>query len=152
MPVLPMSESTFSADLVKALGAIPAMAKDAQNPFFKSQYLTLDKIIATIRPILAANNLVVMQNILAVEGGMACQTVIRHSSGESISSDLLIFPCAVTDPQKIAGLITYLKRYQLGAFLLISTDQDDDANQVAAEVTAPKTKKAAAAPVTGNPF
>lgn len=145
-----MSESTFSADLVKALGAIPAMTKDSENPFFKAKYLSLDRIIATIRPIFAANNLAVMQNILAVEGGMACQTTIRHSSGESISSDLLIFPCAVTDPQKIAGLITYVKRYQLGAFLLISTDTDDDANLITAEVAAPKTKKAVVA--AGNPF
>ena len=154
MPGMRMSDSNFNADLVAALGEIPVIHKDASNPFFNSQYLTLDGIINTVRPILAKHRLALMQNIWAVGDGMACRTTIKHVSGEKIESDVLIFPCAQKDPQKIASLITYLKRYQLGAFLMISTDSDDDGN--AASVV-PKTQPAAAkskksAPLGDIPF
>lgn len=124
-------DNTFNKDLVACLSDIPVIHKDAVNPFYSSKYLTLDAIINTIRPIFKKHNLCFMQNIWAVGDGMACRTTIRHISGDSIQSDVLIFPCAQKDPQKIASLITYLKRYQLGAFLGISTDSDDDANAVA---------------------
>ncbi len=140
-----MSELNFNKDLVSALGAIPVIKKDASNPFFNSQYLTLDHMIEVVRPILAKHNLAIQQNIWAVGDGMACRTVLRHASGDKVESDVLIFPCTQKDPQKIASLVTYLKRYQLGAFLGISTDSDDDANSVAekpaAKPKAPQPKK-----------
>jgi hypothetical protein len=141
-----MSEANFNADLVAALGEIPVITKDAQNPFFNSKYLTLDAIINTVRPILAKNRLAMIQNIWAVGDGMACRTTIVHTSGQQLQSDVLIFPCLQKDPQKIASLITYLKRYQLGAFLGIATDQDDDGNAASKPAptnkpTPPKSKK-----------
>ncbi len=140
-----MSDANFHKDLVAALGAIPTIHKDASNPFFNSKYLTLDGILTTIRPIFNKHGLAVMQNIWAVGDAMACRTTIRHITGEKIESDVLIFPCAHKDPQKIASLITYLKRYQLGAFLGISTDQDDDGNAASvapkAHTAAPYSKK-----------
>lgn len=136
-------DNTFNKDLVSALGEIPVIHKDAQNPFYNSTYLTLDGIINAVRPIFKRHNLAIMQNIWAVGDSMACRTIIRHSSGESIQSDVLTFPCPHKDPQKIASLVTYLKRYQLGAFLGISTDSDDDANAVAEKPAKAAPKKAA---------
>jgi hypothetical protein len=123
-----MADHNFNADLVAALGEIPVIHKDASNPFFNSSYLTLDGIINTVRPILAKHHLALIQNIWAVGDGMACRTTILHTSGQQLQSDVLIFPCLQKDPQKIASLITYLKRYQMAAFLGIATDQDDDGN------------------------
>ena len=136
-------DNSFNKDLVSALGEIPVIHKDASNPFFNSKYLTLDGIINTVRPIFRTHNLALMQNIWAVGDGMACRTVIRHISGESIQSDVLTFPCPHKDPQKIAGLVTYLKRYQLAAFLGIAADEDTDGNDVAEQPKAKATKKAA---------
>ena len=136
-------DNSFNKDLVCALGEIPVIHKDASNPFFNSKYLTLDGIINTVRPIFKRHNLAFMQNIWAVGDGIACRTTIRHTSGESISSDVLTFPCPHKDPQKIAGLVTYLKRYQLAAFLGIAADEDQDGNAVAVErqIPAVKSKK-----------
>lgn len=135
-------DNTFNKDLVTALSAIPTIQKDASNPFYQSRYLTLDRMIEVVKPIFAKHGLAIQQNIWAVGDGMACRTVIRHISGEKLESDVLVFPCPQKDPQKIASLVTYLKRYQLGAFLGISTDSDDDANMVA-EKPAVKPKAAA---------
>jgi hypothetical protein len=132
--------SDFYKDLVSALGDIKPIQKDSNNPHFKSAYLSLDGLLEAVRPILKEHNLAVMQNIWAAGDGIACKTTLIHSTGSSISSDILIFPAAQKSPQQLGSLITYLKRYQISAFLGISSDEDDDGN--VAQKPATKAKKA----------
>lgn len=115
--------------LVEFHKQLKPIKKDAENPFFKSDYLTLSGILDAVRHPLASNGLVIIQSMKVQESNTVLITKLAHESGEEIQSEM-IMPM-LSDPQKQGSLITYYKRYQLQAILGISTaDEDDDANLV----------------------
>jgi hypothetical protein len=115
--------------LVKFHASLKPIQKDAQNPFFKSDYLTLSGIIDAIRPLLSANGLAVIQSMKVDSGINILITTLLHESGEYLASEIIL--PNHSDPQKFGSLCTYYKRYQLQALLLISTsEEDDDGNSV----------------------
>lgn len=115
--------------LVEFHKQLKPIKKDAQNPFYKSDYLTLSGILDAVRQPLASNNLVIIQSMKVQESNTVLITKLAHDSGEEIQSEM-IMPI-LQDPQKQGSLITYYKRYQLQALLGISTaEEDDDGNSV----------------------
>lgn len=115
--------------LVKFHANLKPIKKDAQNPFFKSDYLTLSGILDAVRQPLASNGLAVIQSMRVQDATTILITKLLHESGEELISEM-IMP-VLSDPQKMGSLLTYYKRYQLQALLLISTsDEDDDGNSV----------------------
>lgn len=119
----------LSQALVKFHANLKPIRKDAQNPFFESDYLTLSGILDAVRQPLAANGLALIQSMRVNDSTTILVTKLIHESGEEISSEM-IMP-VLNDPQKLGSLITYYKRYQLQALLGISTaDEDDDGNSV----------------------
>ncbi len=122
--------------LVKFHANLKPIRKDAQNPFFKSDYLTLSGILDAVRHPLAANGLAVVQSMRVQDSYTILITRLLHESGEEISSEMNM--PVLTDPQKLGSLITYYKRYQLQALLGISTaDEDDDGNSVSVSQSQP---------------
>ena len=120
---------SINQSLIKFHSSLKPIVKDAQNPFFKSDYLTLSGILDVVRPLLAANELAIYQSMRVDGDRTILITTLAHVSGESINSEM-IMP-TLSDPQKLGSLITYYKRYQLQALLGISTsDEDDDGNSV----------------------
>jgi hypothetical protein len=132
-------------NLLKALSKfqqlVKPIKKDANNPFFKSSYASLDHIQEHIKPTLIECGLVVIQrnvysdnaNQLFVES-----KVVEVESGEWESS---LFPVVVskTDAQSYGSAVSYAKRYSLSGLLnLTIQDQDDDA-QKAVEQTKQET-------------
>jgi len=121
----------LSQALVKFHANLKPIRKDAQNPFFKSDYLTLSGILDAVRQPLAANGLAIVQSMRVQDATTILITKLIHESGEEVFSEM-IMP-VLSDPQKLGSLITYYKRYQLQALLGISTaDEDDDGNLVSA--------------------
>lgn len=119
----------ISEALVKAQNQFKPVAKDSENPFFKSSYADLSSILNSVMPVLTANGLAVSQPMRVENGVTILCTKLIHSSGEQMISEMILPPH--NDPQKYGSLITYYKRYQLQAMLGISTaDEDDDANKV----------------------
>ena len=119
----------LSQALVKFHANLKPIKKDAQNPFFKSDYLTLSGILDAVRQPLAANGLAVVQTMRVSDVSTLLVTKLLHESGEELLSEM-VMP-VLQDPQKMGSLITYYKRYQLQALLGISTaDEDDDGNSV----------------------
>lgn len=102
---------------------------DGTNPHFRSDYITLDGILETAKPILARHGLALLQDVY---GNMDCVTVktkLLHETGEFIESgELQGSPVKKNDPQAMGSLITYLKRYQVAAFLGVCESSDDDGN------------------------
>lgn len=124
----------LSAALVNFQANLKPVQKDAQNPFFKSDYLTLSGIIEAIREPLARNGLAIIQAMKVDGANNILMTTLIHVSGEQITSEIIL--PNHSDPQKFGSLVTYYKRYQLQALLLISTsDEDDDANMVSSPVS-----------------
>lgn len=115
--------------LAKFNAEVTSISKDAKNPFFKSDYVTLDKLILATRDILQKNGLSVLQMPLSKETGeIGIQTILLHESGEYIESEPLFMKPVKNDPQQAGSLITYLRRYSYQAILNLNTGEDDDAN------------------------
>jgi hypothetical protein len=113
--------------LVDFHSKLKPISKDAQNPFFKSDYLTLSGILDEVRPLLASCGLALMQPIKVEGERNILVTRIIHESGDEYVSEMIL--PQLQDAQKFGSLITYYKRYQLQAMLGVSTsDEDDDGN------------------------
>lgn len=134
------SISNLAAALAKFNGTVSSISKDAKNPQFRSEYVTLDKLIEITRPILQENGLSVMQFPLTKENGeIGIQTLLLHDSGEFIEGEpLYMEPCRMVkgggyetakDAQAAGSLISYLRRYSYQAILNLNTGEDDDGNE-----------------------
>ena len=103
-----------------------SLKKDAKNPHLRNQYLSLDNIINTVRPLLADAGLTIVQDL----AGEYLTTVIYHTSGQFRGSAMPFSPMSgnkgTNALQELGGGITYAKRYALSAALCISVDSDDD--------------------------
>ncbi|TKI92586.1 recombinase [Bacillus wiedmannii] len=127
-----MNRSETIAKLAKSLVLfnleVNKIAKDADNPFFKNNYATLDTIIDEIRPILSKHGLSIMQIPSGDGQNVTLKTLLLHESGEWLESDELTMKPVKNDPQAVGSCITYARRYSLAAFLSLNTGEDDDGN------------------------
>ena len=120
--------------LVKFNNEVSSIPKDAKNPFYHSEYVTLDKLIISTRDILQKNGLSVMQFPLSVDGKIGIQTILLHESGEFIESEpIFMKPAKANDPQQAGSIISYMRRYSYQAILNLNTGEDDDANKSTSE-------------------
>jgi len=119
-----------------------AVAKDliqlvnSMNDFIKSktvkygatnfEYVPLDDILDRCK----YHKKWAVQQALSSENGIpTIETIFIHESGHRHESGKfpLVFS-ANAKPQEIGAVITYMKRYQLGSFLGLATETDNDAN------------------------
>ena len=115
----------FYTDLLKAQTQIEEMTKDGKNPFFHSDYATLNATILACKKILNDNNFIVLQPLQSdVDGVYVCTTLI-HTSGEKLESKMRIKAKSDNNPQDQGSAITYARRYSLQSFLLMSAVDDD---------------------------
>lgn len=122
-----MNKSESIVEISKALSKfheeMKPVTKDANNPFFKSKYATLDAILEAVNAPLRNAKLSFAQ--FPSEGGLS--TILMHESGEWIEGTFAV-PLAKQDPQGAGSAITYMRRYALGAILGLATETDDDGN------------------------
>ena len=103
------------------------LKKDAKNPFFKSEYITLDNILSVYNQILSNNW------IVCVHYTKDNKLITELYDTETESSVKSEFNILNTDPQKAGSEITYWKRYNLWQLLNIQTDTDDDWNKASSD-------------------
>jgi hypothetical protein len=117
------------AALAKMQGEVENATKGSLNPHFKSKYADLAEVLNTVRPVLAANGLSVIQSP-SFDGGIChVTTTIAHSSGGYVSQE----QCHASPPNKtgrIGSATTYLRRYSLAAVCGVA-QEDDDGNSAA---------------------
>jgi hypothetical protein len=94
---------------------------------FKSAYMTLDDIVSAVKKPMAEEKLAVIQNMESKDGQIGVTTTIIHDSGQWIKQTAFGAPTK-PGPQADGSLVTYYRRYQLGAMLGLCTEADDDAN------------------------
>ena len=107
---------------------VSAIKKDSQNPFFKSAYFDINKLIEVLKPTLNKLGLIINQpvkitmcndrivNYLKTE-------VIDVESGEKLESSIGL--PENLEPQKMGSAITYLRRYTLQSLLFLQAEDDD---------------------------
>lgn len=111
--------------------------KDAKNPFFKSTYASLPKIIEAISEPLAESGLALTMFPID-ENSLYC--LLMHTSGQWIEATYTMKPVKDT-PQDKGSCITYARRYCISSILNLQIDDilaDDDGNKASgkAEVNA----------------
>lgn len=137
--------------LVKVQAEIKNPKKEANNPFFKSKYSTLDSVIETYKELCSKNDLVVMENPVSkvTESGktlIGVEILLMHSSGQFINFDPYLLSPVKNDPQGVGSSITYARRYTLSSVFNIASEDDDDGNSASGN----KTPKSATQAEIGN--
>ena len=132
-----MEKSESIKSLANALcnfqGAVEKIKKSEVNPFFKSKYADLSAILDVIRQPLTDNGLSFVQ---FPKGKYGLETMLMHNSGEWMYESYEMEPTK-KDPQGAGSVITYQRRYALGAILGLNIDVDDDGNSGSQPVKEP---------------
>lgn len=132
---------TFIESYMQMQAEIPTITKNAENPHFKSKFADLATIVNTVRPILAKHGFIITQVPGYNDSGdPVLVTSLRHTSGETIVSEMLLC-VAKADPQGQGSALTYARRYSLSTLLGIVTEDDDDGNAASNPIAQPHTVK-----------
>ena len=105
---------------------VPAM-KDANNPFTRSSYATLNSVMESCRDALLRNGIWLCQYPVPVEtpGCIGLATKLTHAESGQWQNSVAVVPLPKSDPQGMGSAITYARRYALSAMLGIVTEDDD---------------------------
>ena len=124
-------QSASITDLAKALlnvqRTVQPITKDAENPFTKSWYASLNSVMAACRDALIENGIWLCQHPVPVEqpNSLGLVTKLTHVESGQWQSSLAIVPLPKADPQGMGSAMTYARRYALTAMLGMVTDDDD---------------------------
>jgi hypothetical protein len=118
--------------LAKAQAEIEVAELSRENPFFKSRYAGFTEIVKASRPHLTKYGLSVIQPIVTVGDQILLRTMLCHSSGEYIVSEMPINP-PKTDVQSLGSYITYVRRYSYISLVGVCTGEDDDGEKAVAQ-------------------
>lgn len=111
---------------------IGAISKDSKNPFFKSKYFDINKLIETLKPYLQKHGLLLIQPI---EGNSVVTRMIDTETGDAYESSMQL--PVISDPQKMGSAVTYYRRYTLQSLLALQAE-DDDANSASKATKKPQ--------------
>ena len=105
------------AEIKKHIGKI---SKDSENPFHKSKYFDINKLLEHVEPLLQEHGLLLIQPI---ENGSVVTRIIDIDEGVNMTSAIPL--PKIDDPQKIGSCISYYRRYSLSSLLAIQSEDDD---------------------------
>jgi len=115
----------IAAVLAKAQGVMEGAAKDSKNPHFQSQYADLASVVGACRAPLSAQGISYLQSSFNDGNLVSMRTLLIHTSGEWIESDVLRVQARDAGPQAVGSCLTYLRRYQLAALVGVAPEDDD---------------------------
>ena len=113
--------------LIKVQGQLQPALKDANNPFTKSKYATLNSVMDSCRDALLSNGIWLCQYPVPAEPGyLGLVTKLTHAESGQWQASLAVVPLPKADPQGVGISMTYMRRYALSAMLGIVTEEDTD--------------------------
>lgn len=124
-------QSENITDLAKALlnvqQTVQPATKDAENPFTKSWYASLNSVMDACRDALIENGIWLCQHPVPVEqpNSIGLVTKLTHAESGQWQSSLAVVPLPKADPQGMGSAMTYARRYALTAMLGMVTEDDD---------------------------
>lgn len=106
-----------------------SLEKDADNPYFKSKYLSLGALLAAVRPALTDEGIIISSRYELIPQGWVITTRLLHVlTDTSLESKFPVVDCSGS--QKIGAAGTFGMRYNLLQLLGIAA-ADDDGNSTA---------------------
>lgn len=129
--------------LVKAQSQIKTAIKDTkgqigQNRSYK--YADLASVWDACKKALSDNGIAIIQKPDFNEQELWLETMLLHTSGESIVGRYPLRPTQNT-PQAYGSALTYSRRYSLSAMVGIVTEEDDDGSAASARDEEPEDEK-----------
>ena len=112
--------SNIYKQLFEAKKEIGKISKESENPFFKSKYFDINKLLECVEPVLQKHDLLILQ---PVKEGKVFTEIIHVKDGVIISSSIDL--PNIQDPQKLGSAITYYRRYTLQSLLGLQAEDDD---------------------------
>lgn len=132
-----MDSKNLFVKLLKVQEEIGAITKDSENPYFKSNYFDINKLIEEVKPILNKHKLVLLQPLTSTDGKPSLTTMILDSETGDERYWSIPLP-ENSDPQKMGSAITYFRRYAIQSLLFLRAE-DDDGNAASEKVKKPDT-------------
>jgi len=120
-----METKELIAAFIKAQGEIEGALKDKLNPHFKSKYADLSAVVDAIKPALQKHGLGFIQVSHDAEHCACIETLIVHSSGQTMSAGKVSVPVSKIDAQGYGSAMTYARRYSLSAAFGVCPEDDD---------------------------
>lgn len=108
--------------LLEVQKEVGAISKDSKNPFFKSKYFDINKLIEVVNPVLSKHGLVLLQPIK--DNKVFSQIHDADGTGVTFVESGLDLP-NLSDPQKIGSAISYYRRYTLSSLLGLQAEDED---------------------------
>ena len=103
---------------------IGAISKDSTNPFFKSKYFDINKLLDVVKPIMNEEGLLLLQPLSNIDGIASIKTIIIDvETGDTIENNTPL--TQINDSQKMGSAITYFRRYSLQSLLGLQAEDDD---------------------------
>lgn len=109
---------TALSDLQNDVGKI---ARNQDNPYFKSRYADLNALFEQIKPLITKHGFVLIQ---VVRGSQLHTELVHIESGEFLESDMDLLTVK-PDMQQLGSAVTYARRYSLLPLLNIEVVDDD---------------------------
>ena len=132
--------------LAKAQAEMENVAKDRENPHFRSRYATLSGVLDEVRGKLAKHGISIWQAPVNGDGSnVGIVTRLGHASGQWIESALYVQPTKF-DAQGVGSVLTYLRRYSLMAVAGVGPEDDDGNAAVGKPEGRPQPRPQPAAP------
>ena len=120
--------------LLEVQREVGAISKDSKNPFFKSKYFDINKLIEVVNPVLSKHGLVLLQPILE---GRVYSKIIDAETGETLESYLEL--PNLPKPQDLGSCVSYYRRYTLASLMgLQATDEDGNGLKAKPKPKAPE--------------
>ena len=114
------------AALLEAQKNITHANKNGKNPYFTSDYATLEEVITTVKGPLNKEGVFFQQISHASDYGVSVETIF-YGHGSSLPTGPFNVPTDKRDPQGYGSALTYAKRYSLSMACGIGHQKDDDA-------------------------
>lgn len=138
-----MSDDTLVAALARAQLNMPPIAKNHENPHFKSRYADIADVLAVVRPVLAKEGIAITQTTRVTDAG--CELVTCLLKGDDRLESAM--PLQIDQKaQDLGSRLTYLRRYALCALVGVAAEDDDDGHAASNAPPRTKTRQAAYEP------
>ena len=134
--------SEIAKALINVQRQLQPATKDANNPFTKSRYATLNSVMDSCREALLSNGIWLCQYPVPAEPGyLGLVTKLTHAESGQWQSSLAVVPLPKADPQGVGISMTYMRRYALSAMLGIVTEEDTDGEFASDKPNRPQRQK-----------
>ena len=110
---------------VNAQKSFRPVIKNSVNPHFKNKYADLSAVIDAVIDALHEHGFALSQATIPEKDGVKVQTMLIHTSGETMTFGELFIPSPKNDAISFGSALSYARRYSILTSLGLAPEDDD---------------------------